>query len=156
MGTGRIEIARASIADAEEILALQRLAYGSEAELYNDFKLPPLTQTLAELRADFERQVFLKATDYRRIVGSVRAFSKGGSTFIGRLIVHPEYQNRGIGTALMWKVEGEFGASRRFELFTGERSERNVRLYRRLGYEVFKKEQVSDSVTLVYMGKTVV
>jgi len=37
-----ILIERATISDAEEILALQKLAYRSEAEIYHDFNIPPL------------------------------------------------------------------------------------------------------------------
>jgi hypothetical protein len=47
-------IERASVEDAQEILALQRLAYQSEAEIYDDYSIPPLTQTLEAIRADFE------------------------------------------------------------------------------------------------------
>jgi hypothetical protein len=35
-------------------LALQKLAYRSEAEIYDDYTIPPLTQTLGEMRADEE------------------------------------------------------------------------------------------------------
>jgi hypothetical protein len=37
-----IDITTASVADAEEILALQKLAYQGEAERYHDFAIPPL------------------------------------------------------------------------------------------------------------------
>jgi hypothetical protein len=56
-----VEILQATVADAPEILALQKLAYLSEAELYKDFTIPPLTQTIEELIADFVRKTFLKA-----------------------------------------------------------------------------------------------
>ena len=46
-----IEITRASAADANEILSLQKLAYRSEAEIYDDWTLPPLHQTLEEITA---------------------------------------------------------------------------------------------------------
>ena len=46
-----MEIVSAALDDAEAILALQRLAYQTEAALYDDFTLPPLIETLAELRA---------------------------------------------------------------------------------------------------------
>ena len=42
-------IERVSVSDAEEILALQKLAYQSEAEIYS---IPPLVQTLEEMEAD--------------------------------------------------------------------------------------------------------
>ena len=41
-----MEITQATAEDAAAILALQRLAYQSEAEVYGDFSIPPLTQTL--------------------------------------------------------------------------------------------------------------
>ena len=88
-------IERAHIEDAKEILDLQKLAYQSEAEIYNDYTIPPLTQTLEEMRNDFEKQVFLKASMDGRIIGSVRALLKEGTCFIGRLIVHPDFQKRG-------------------------------------------------------------
>jgi hypothetical protein len=40
-------ITQAAAADAAEILALQKLAYQSEAAIYQDYSIPPLTQTLA-------------------------------------------------------------------------------------------------------------
>jgi hypothetical protein len=38
--------------DAGELLTLQRAAYVTEAQAHNDLALPPLTQSLAELRAE--------------------------------------------------------------------------------------------------------
>ena len=49
-------IGQASVKDAAEILALQKLAYRSEAEIYDDYTIPPLTQTLEEMRTDIETQ----------------------------------------------------------------------------------------------------
>jgi len=146
---------RATISDAEEILALQKLAYRSEAEIYNDFNIPPLVQTLEELKKDFENQYFVKALLDVRIIDSVRAYSKGGTCYIGRLIVHPDFQNRGIGTRLMNEIERIFNNCRRFELFTGDRSERNLFLYQKLGYRIFKRAQITDQTTIVYLEKKI-
>ena len=98
-------IDRATVADAEEILSLQKLAYRSEAEIYDDFNIPPLLQTPEEIKKDFENQTFLKATLDGKIRGSVRAFIKEGTCYIGRLIVHPDFQNRGMGKELMQRIE---------------------------------------------------
>jgi hypothetical protein len=48
-----MEIEKATVFDAEEILTLQKLAYQSEAEIYNDFNIPPLVQTLESIEKDF-------------------------------------------------------------------------------------------------------
>ena len=138
--------------DLEEVLALQKLAYQSEAELNNDFNIPPLTQTLEEIRAEFERAMFLKVTDGGKIIGSVRAHEEDGTCHIGRLIVHPDFQNRGIGSRLLRAIEGKF-APKRFELFTGEHSERNLYLYKKFGYREFKRVPLNEKTTLVFLEK---
>jgi ribosomal protein S18 acetylase RimI-like enzyme len=146
-------IEKATILDGEEILSLQKLAYRSEAEIYDDFSIPPLLQTLEEVRKDFENQVFLKTVLNGKIVGSVRAFVKEGTCYIGRLIVHPDFQNQGIGTGLMRGIEETFKEARRFELFTGHKSEKNLHLYEKLGYRVFKTVKANERLTIVFLEK---
>lgn len=67
------KIVRATQDDAPEILALQKIAYVSEAEIYDDFDIPPLHQTLEETRGEFQNWTVLKALIQDSIVGSVRA-----------------------------------------------------------------------------------
>ncbi len=147
-----IIIVPATEADLEVILALQKLAYQSEAQRYNDFDLPPLRQTLEEIQADFARMAFFKAMVGERIVGSVRGYVKDDTCYIGRLIVHPDLQNRGIGTQLMRAVEHHFSTARRFELFTGHKSEPALHLYHKLGYREFKRQDMPTH-TIVFLEK---
>ena len=148
-----MEITTAAIQDAETILGLQKLAYQSEAAIYHDFSIPPLRQTLEELQNEWASRVVLKAMLDGRIVGSVRAWEKNGTCFIERLIVHPQFQDRGIGSHLMNEMEMRFTTAQRFELFTGQKSERNIRLYKRLGYKVFRQERINNKLTFVFMEK---
>jgi indole-3-glycerol phosphate synthase len=148
-----VMIERATIGDAQAILNLQKLAYQSEAELYQDWTISPLTQTLEELAREFEMQCFLKAVSKSELIGSVRAHLKQGTCFIGRLIVHPDWQNQGFGARLMAAIENRFGDAQRYELFTGDRSERNLHLYQKLGYQPFRSERLNEQVTLVFLEK---
>ena len=146
-------IERSTISDAEEILSLQKLAYHSEAEINNDFSIPPLLQTFEEITKDFGNQVFLKATFGGKIIGSVRGFLREGTCYIGRLIVHPDFQNQGIGKELMRRIEETFKEAQRFELFTGHKSEKNLHLYEELGYRVFKTVKGNERLNIVFLEK---
>ena len=153
-GRARLDISRATPADAAPILALQRLAYEAEARLYDDWTIPPLTQSLASLFAEIESTTVLKACVGEAIVGSVRARLAEQTCLIGRLFVEPQRRGQGIGSALLEAIEAEFSPAEVFELFTGSRSVRNIGLYRRHGYEIAATKQLSDQVGIVVMRKS--
>ena len=148
----RISIATAE--DAAEILALQRLAYESEGRLYNDWSIPPMTQTLESLIAEIKVATVLKATEGPSIIGSVRATLAADLCLIGRLMVDPARQGRGIGMALLRAIEDMFPRARGFELFTGAESEGNIRLYVRCGYAITGTRRASEQISLVVLTKS--
>ncbi len=153
-GLGTIKIERATLEDAAAILALQKHAYQSEAEIYNDFSIQPLLQTLEELVAEFQsHDIFKVAPEKDNLVGSVRSRIMGATCCIGKLIVHPAHQNRGIGQALMAYVERHNCTAERFELFTGSRSARNLYLYEKIGYREYKREKVNERLTIIFLEK---
>ena len=149
-----LDIIHAEVADAEAIIRLQRLAYQSEAERYNDWSLPALTQTVESLQTEFAQHIILKAVKGDEIVGSVRAFMQQDVCKIGRLIVHPHHQRQGIGSHLLRSVETLHRHARLFELFTGSKSLDNIRLYQKHGYTISHSQQLSPGVELVFLQKT--
>lgn len=112
-----------------------------------------MKQTLTEVESEYENGIILKAVDENDIIiGSVRAHSDKGSVFIGKLMVHPEKQGQGIGTQLLLAIENEY-PKQRFELFTSSKSKKNIELYERLGYRIFREEQITDELKFVYLEK---
>lgn len=135
------------------MLDLQYQAYQSEAGLYQDYSIPPLTQTLEQLESEVECGACLVAKQGKLLVGSVRACLADGVCKIGRLIVKPSYQGQGIGTKLMNEIEAMFSHAAFYEVFTGHKSLLNIKLYKRLGYHPYKEEAVSNSLSLVFLQK---
>lgn len=148
-----INITKASKDDMEDILALQYLAYKSEAELVGSHDIPPLTQTLDELINEYEGGIVLKAiNDDNQVIGSVRGYMEEETLYIGKLIVHPDIQGKGIGTCLLQEIEKTF-PQLRCELFTSTKSIRNVKLYERARYVKYKTETISPDLEFVYLEK---
>jgi len=148
-------ITKADRADLEHILALQYLAYQSEAKLHNNYSIPPLLQTFDDIILEYEKCVFLKAVDESgTITGSIRGFEDQDTVHVQKVIVHPDKQGQGIGTALLGAIERECPSSR-YEIFTSNKSVRNIRLYERLGYVRFKEQTISGELTFVYLQKCI-
>ena len=148
-----ILIQKAQFTDLPKILALQKECYLQEAAIYNDYHIPPLIQTMASIQADFEQQVFLKALYDEAIIGAVRGHTAKGVGKIGRLIVHPNFQNRGLGKQLMLTIEKALSTVNKYELFTGHQSQKNLKFYQKLGYLEFQRQQVHENLILVYLEK---
>lgn len=148
-----IQIVEAKLTDLRAILELQYLAYQSEAELVGDYSIPPLKQTLDEVVLEFQEGILLKAFDgMGRIIGSVRGTVKDDTLYIGKLIVHPDYQGQGTGTRLLREIEHIFPWER-YELFTSSRSLKNLALYRRMGYVRYKEREIAPGLKFVYLEK---
>ena len=137
-------ITKAVKEDLPIILDIQRKAFLEVAKTFHLKSMPQIEQTLESLTAEFKNHTILKASLANTIVGSVRAYIKDDTCYISRLVVLPEYQNRGIGKALMKEIEKQFkNIVNRYELFTGSRDQRNQYLYNQLGYKSFKTEKLN-------------
>ena len=149
-----MEITKATFDDLPKILNLQKLAYLSEAKLNNNYSIQPLTQTLKELENEYGKKIILKLVDNNthEIIGSIRAYEENDRVYVGKLMVHPDYQNKGYGTKLLNTIE-TFYENKTFELFTSSKSERNLYLYNKNGYKEYKREKKSDNLEMVFMEK---
>ena len=148
-----ITISSPTVADAGEILTVQRAAYVSEAQLYDNPTFTALTETVADVHTAVEAGGVLIARHGTRIVGAVRGELADGTCEVGRLVVAPDMQRRGIGRALLAAIESKFSHADRFELFTGDRSAANIRLYERAGYIRTRVVPIADTVSLIYLEK---
>ncbi len=140
--------------EIDELYELQLRAFESEAEMIGSRNVPALMESREDNRGDFANwTVLLERGESGRIIGAVRFKKADGYMEIGRLMVAPEYRNRGVATGLMRAVE-ERTEERVFELYTCTKSYINIRLYEKLGYHVFKEEQGERDLSFAYMRKT--
>jgi ribosomal protein S18 acetylase RimI-like enzyme len=144
----------AVVADAPVIADLTRRAFAQQAAVYEDDSLPPLQDTAETVLTAIERGVVLVAEDSDgEVIGSVRGELREGCCLVGRLVVEPALQGRGLGRALASALESRFANADRFKIFTGHRSEPALHLYESLGYTRIRTEYVHERLTLVFLEK---
>ena len=151
-----VHIGRLTPEHAGEALTVQRAAYVTEAQQYNAPHIPPLTETVDQLRADLASGVLaFGAWLGARLGGCVRGRVDGDRMEVARFAVAPDLQGRGIGTALLAAVETAAPAVvRTLWLITGATSEANLRLYHRSGYSVVGTSTDPVGVTMAVLEKT--
>ncbi|MBJ7478253.1 MAG: GNAT family N-acetyltransferase [Rhodococcus sp.] len=148
-----IVIQNATDGDAAEILVLQRCCWVSEAISNNSMDIPPLHEDLPTVRAWVQESTVWTARRGGRLVGAVRGTADGTAWQIGRLMVAPDLAGNGLGRRLLQHVEQNAPEHiTRFELFTGSRSARNIRLYTRAGYVPLPPDP-SHIPGVVYLSK---
>jgi ribosomal protein S18 acetylase RimI-like enzyme len=141
--------------DAGEVLTLQRAAFVTEAQAHQDLHIPPLTQTLADLRAELGQRGChgWGIREASRLIACVRAHVSGDTAELARLVVAPDRQGQGIGTRLLLEAEDLLPPQvRTIGLATGQHSQANLRLYRRHGYRPTHTTQ-AGAYQLVHLAK---
>ncbi len=151
-------LTRITTDDAGELLTLQRSAYAEQAQLHHDPFLPPLIQTLDQVVTELDESevTALGLRSGHRLVAAVRVRVPAGETAaqLGRLVVAPDLQGRGLGTRLLVAAERSLpDAVREVRLFTGEHSAGNLRLYARHGYLESHRSD-ADGYQLVHLTLT--
>lgn len=140
--------------DLEQILQLQKKSFYGQALIYNDFELPSLTQTIDDLKAEFKLKMIFKLERDHRIIASIRCYIENNNLFIEKLIVDPDFQNRGIGTSVIREIEKRYSrVVNKFALYTGDKSSRNLHIYKKLGYREIRREPTSHNFQLICMEK---
>jgi tRNA (guanine37-N1)-methyltransferase len=130
-----VEVRGVRPSDAGELLVLQRACWVQESWSNPGLDIDALTETLADVRQWTAEGVTLVARSAGRLVGAVRGRRHGATWDVGRLMVAPDLQGRGLGRMLLGRIE-ELApdGTTELELFTGAGSARNQRMYKKAGY----------------------
>jgi tRNA (guanine37-N1)-methyltransferase len=136
------EIVAARPGDAGELLTLQRACWVQEA-LANDSlaDIPPLHESLDDVREWMLTWSTWVVRSGGRLVGAVRGRledSPAGPVWdIGRVMVAPDLQGRGLGRLLLEHIQAVAAPeATSYVLFTGARSSDNIRMYKKAGFRV--------------------
>jgi tRNA (guanine37-N1)-methyltransferase len=131
------EIRAAVPADAGELFTLQRACWVQEQQANPGVRIPALHEDLADVEAWMGSWTTLVLRSAGRLVGAARGRLSGQSWDIGRLMVAPDLQGRGLGRVLLAAIEAAApDEATDFMLFTGAGSARNITTYKKAGYRL--------------------
>ncbi len=102
--------------------------------LYSSVGWTAYTENPAALREGYKHSLLvLAAYEGRNLLGILRAVGDGATiVFVQDLLVYPEQQRKGVGTALLQALLDRFAGVRQIELIT-DHTEGTVSFYRSMG-----------------------
>jgi tRNA (guanine37-N1)-methyltransferase len=131
------ELRLATAADAGELLTLQRACWWQEQQANPGVEIPALQEGLDDVRVWMGEWTTLVLRSGGRLVAAARGRREGEVWDVGRLMVAPDLQGRGLGQALLRAIEDAAPDDvTGFVLFTGAGSSRNLATYKRAGYRL--------------------
>ena len=116
-----------------------------EYKTYNETKILALyasvgwtayTEHPDVLRKGFENSMLtLAAYDGEKLMGVIRIVGDGHTiVFVQDILVFPEHQRKGVGSALLQAILGRYSHVRQIELAT-DNTEKTVAFYRSMGFK---------------------
>jgi len=134
-----VEIRLATRADAGELFTLTRACWLQELWANPGVLIPALEESFEDAVRGVDEWTTYVAVTGGRIVGSTRGRVTGDGTVwdVGRVMVAPDLQGRGLGRYLLALAEDAAPDHvTSYELWTGARSVENIRMYKRAGYRL--------------------
>jgi len=134
-----LDVRPATRADAGELFTLTRACWLQELWANPGVLIPALEESFEDAVRGIEEWMTLVARAGGRIIGSTRGRATGDGTAwdVGRVMVAPDLQGRGIGRRLLELIEDAAPAEvTSFELRTGANSVDNIRMYEKAGYRL--------------------
>jgi tRNA (guanine37-N1)-methyltransferase len=144
------ELRLAVPSDAGELLTLQRACWVQEQQANPGVRIPPLHEDLADVEAWMQEWTTLVLRAGGRLVAAARGRVEGDTWDIGRVMVAPDLQGRGLGRAMLAAIEAAAPEHvTQHVLFTGAGSERNIRMYKKAGFRLLGEDpEVPGAVRL--------
>jgi tRNA (guanine37-N1)-methyltransferase len=140
LGDLDLELRPATRADAGELFTLTRACWLQEQWANPGAVIPALEESFEDSLRGLEEWTTLVAVAGGRIVGSARGRVEGpdGAVWdVGRVMVAPDLQGRGLGRMLLTLIEDAAPAEvTSYSLFTGAGSVDNIRMYKKAGYRL--------------------
>ena len=134
-----------------DVFELQRASYLIEAKLINFYEIPPLLETIEELKNCSE--TFLGYYVDEKLAGAISYTTQASSLTICRMVVHPDHFRNGIAQKLLRKVEEQNPDISVLYVSTGKDNPPARNLYLRNGFTFVSDHEVIPGLYISHFKK---
>ncbi|MGG1674416.1 GNAT family N-acetyltransferase [Neobacillus sp. NRS-1170] len=135
----------------KELFDLQRASYLVEAELINFFEIPPLKESLQDLKESGE--TFIGYFENSELTGAISYTIQEQVVTICRMVVHPNHFRKGIAQKLLTYVEKNHSDLPIFNVSTGKENTPAKNLYLKNGFQVTGDIEVVPGLFISHFEK---
>lgn len=149
-----ITFARASVEDADDLIAVQNAAFAPDLEKYGE--CPAYVFDREVMLENIRSWLLYKILGDGKIIGSIEVRPKGDGLYVLRVLsVHPDYHNCGVGSKALQFIFKEHPQAREWNLVTPKDNKRNCHIYKKAGFCCVEDRVHSDVLTLACYKKEV-
>lgn len=147
-----LTISRALIEDGKILAHISTESFHRDSRIYLGKELGPYGYNSEEWQLDrMEKCDYYKILNNSDIVGGIYVTKVSDSHYtLERIFVHPEYQNRGIGTQVIGMVEETYPSVKKWTLDTPSWNPRTNHFYPKLGYIKIGEEDLKYLIINLY------
>ncbi|GHH96744.1 GNAT family N-acetyltransferase [Neobacillus kokaensis] len=135
----------------KNLFKLQKASYLIEAKLINFYKIPPLVETIDDLKNCSEK--FYGYFEEKGLTGALSFTLDGEKLTICRLVVDPKHFRKGIAQKLLSAVEKNYPEIRVVKVATGKDNLPAKNLYLKNGYRLKRELEVTAGLYMCFFEK---
>ncbi len=91
---------------------------------------------------------------YSPMISAIGTLLTGsGAIILAVWAIKKYFKGRENETKLLIEIENKFDYVEKYELYTGYKDEKNLYLYKKSGYIIFKEETINENLKMVFMEK---
>ncbi|RID82605.1 GNAT family N-acetyltransferase [Mesobacillus zeae] len=144
-----LSIKRTQINELETLLNIQKEAFAADLKLYEDYQTSPVNESLVKLTENIKNFIHYTIRIENEIIGGIDIRKKNESEYrLSKLFLSDKFQNKGLGSRVMEKMEEEFSSKVEWSLYTPYLNKRNHHFYEKLGYKKIGEYPVTEKLTL--------
>ncbi|MFX0095884.1 MAG: GNAT family N-acetyltransferase [Candidatus Hodarchaeota archaeon] len=132
-----MKIEKAKITDIEILTQLSKITFDDDTQKHGlgDEGGPPGYDSIEWQRSIMTEGLYYKIVQDNKIIGGLILFKKGKKHIeVGRIYIHPDFQNQGLGTLIFNSLETLFPQTEKWTLDTPSWAHRNHHFYKKVGY----------------------